>query len=72
MTPSEKAFLLSLKNDPVLFSEKVLGVELWSKQKEILYSVRDNPNTICVSCNAGGKSFRVVPHGIQDLFLLAP
>lgn len=57
MTPQEDAFLKALADDPVLFAEKVLGVQLWSKQKDILYSVRDNQNTICVSCNAGGKSF---------------
>lgn len=57
LTIQEKEFLLKCKADPVFFAEKVLGVHLWSKQKEILASVRDNPNTICVSCNAGGKSF---------------
>lgn len=57
MTPQEREFLLKCKQDPVFFCEKVLGITLWSKQKEILYSVRDNSNTICVSCNAGGKSY---------------
>lgn len=57
ISPSERDFLIKIKKDPVFFAEKVLGVHLWAKQKEILYSVRDNPNTICVSCNAGGKSF---------------
>lgn len=57
MTSDEKTFLLKCKEDPVFFCEKILGIELWSKQKEILYSMRDNPNTIAVSCNAGGKTF---------------
>jgi phage terminase large subunit len=57
MTPQEKEFLLKCKTDPVFFAERVLGVHLWQKQKDILYSVRDKENTICVSCNAGGKTF---------------
>lgn len=57
MTVEEREFLLKCKNDPVFFCEKILGIELWSKQKDILYSVRDNSNTITISCNAGGKSF---------------
>lgn len=57
MTASEREFLIKCKEDPVLFCQKILGIEPWAKQREILYSVRDNPNTICVSCNAGGKSF---------------
>lgn len=57
MTQQEREFLIRCKEDPVFFCEKVLGVIPWAKQREILYSVRDNPNTICVSCNAGGKSF---------------
>jgi predicted nucleic acid-binding Zn ribbon protein len=57
MTSQEREFLQKCKDDPVFFCEKVLGVFPWEKQKEILYSIRDNPNTITVSCNAGGKSF---------------
>lgn len=57
MSASAQVFLQRCKSDPVFFARKVLGVDPWSKQQEIMYSVRDNPNTICVSCNAGGKSF---------------
>lgn len=57
MTTDERAFLLKCKEDPVFFCEKILGVHLWSKQKDILYSIRDHSNTIAVSCNAGGKTF---------------
>lgn len=57
MTSDERVFLLKCKEDPVFFCEKILGVYPWQKQKEILYSIRDNPNTIVVSANACGKSF---------------
>lgn len=43
--------------DPVYFAQEVLGVKLWSKQRAILRSVRDNPRTAVKSCHASGKSF---------------
>jgi phage terminase large subunit len=53
----EKEFKKKCQEDPVFFSEKVLGVTLWAKQKEILLSIKEHPNTIVVSCNAAGKTF---------------
>ena len=43
-------------NDPVGFIEQGLGETLWSKQKEILLSVRDNKRTVVPACHAPGKS----------------
>ena len=53
----EQQFLEQCRKDPGFFCKKVLGVEPWSRQIEILESVRDNPNTIVVSANAQGKSW---------------
>lgn len=44
------------ENDPVGFVEQGLGETLWSKQKEILESIRDNKRTAVPSCHASGKS----------------
>lgn len=44
-------------DDPVLWAEEMLGVRLWSKQKEILYSIRDNHNTAVAAGHSVGKSF---------------
>ena len=44
------------KDDPVLWMEEVLGKTLWSKQKEIAYSVRDNQRTAVRSANNCGKT----------------
>lgn len=44
------------RNDPVLFCEDVLGDTLWEKQKEVLYSLRDNPFTTVRSGHGVGKS----------------
>ena len=42
-------------DDPVLWAEEVLGVHLWSKQREIAYSLRDNKRTAVRSSNGVGK-----------------
>lgn len=44
-------------HDPVLWAEDVLGVVLWSKQKEILYSLAENKRTAVKSCHSIGKTF---------------
>jgi len=43
-------------NDPVAFAKDVLGIELWSKQREMVQSVQDNKHTIVRSCHGSGKS----------------
>lgn len=45
------------KGDPVVWFHDKLGRHLWSKQVEILESVRDNPRTAVKSCHGPGKSF---------------
>jgi hypothetical protein len=44
------------ENDPVGFIEEGLGETLWSKQREILESIRDNKRTTVPACHAPGKS----------------
>lgn len=48
---------LKWRRDPVAWATERAGLELWSKQREILCSVRDNPNTAVKSCHSAGKSF---------------
>jgi hypothetical protein len=43
-------------NDPVGFVEQGLKETVWSKQREILESVRDNKRTAVPACHAPGKS----------------
>lgn len=45
------------KEDPTLWAREVLGIELWSKQREIGDSVVKNKKTIVKSCHSSGKSF---------------
>lgn len=47
---------LIYEDDPVGFIQDGLGETLWSKQKEIVLSVRDNKRTAVPACHAPGKS----------------
>lgn len=41
--------------DPAGWARDVLGVHMWSKQKEISHSVVDNKRTVVASCHGTGK-----------------
>jgi phage terminase large subunit len=45
-----------IRTDPVLFVDSVLGFHTWSKQAEILESVRDHQRTAVRSCHGTGKT----------------
>jgi hypothetical protein len=59
LLPSFEDFRRSViyRRDPVIWAQERLGIFLWSKQKEILYSIRDNRRTAVPSCYDIGKSF---------------
>jgi hypothetical protein len=48
---------LRWQHDPVAWATERAGLELWSKQREILESIRDNTNTAVHSCHSTGKSY---------------
>lgn len=58
-TDAEKAaaVIARIRTDPVWFATEILGESLWSKQRAILESVRDNPRTAARSCHGVGKTF---------------
>ena len=43
-------------DDPILFSKEILGVELWSKQREILRALWDGNDVDVQSCHSAGKT----------------
>lgn len=49
--------LVAAVKDPVAFSERLLGIDLWDTQKEILRSVAANPRTAVKACHASSKTF---------------
>lgn len=57
LTTNHISGLKKIQNDPAAFVEGWLGSSIYSKQKEILFSVRDNRRTSVRSCNSAGKSF---------------
>lgn len=46
----------AIQADPVTFCSNVLGFHPWSKQREIIESVRDHPRTAVRSCHGSGKT----------------
>lgn len=58
MTPTALADRVGtrIQSDPVTFCRNVLSYEPWSKQQEIIESVRDNQRTAVRSCHGSGKT----------------
>lgn len=45
------------KKRPDIWAYDILGITLWSKQREVANSVVSNHNTMVIACHASGKSF---------------
>ena len=54
--------------NPDFFFEKILGVKLWSKQREIARSVLENRETAVFSCHAAGKTWSASKIALWYLF----
>jgi len=55
--------------DPVRWTTEILKEHLWSKQKTVMESVRDNRRTAVPSCHGAGKSFlaaRIAAHWLMN------
>lgn len=58
MSPGDRRrFAERCRRDPVWYAKEILGVNLWSLQKEIIESIRDNVRTAVKACHAPGKTF---------------
>lgn len=57
----------AIRNDPVYFSDNVLGIDLWEKQREIIRSVFKNKRTAVASCHGAGKSCTAATVGLAWL-----
>ncbi|MDI6877582.1 MAG: hypothetical protein QMC96_12525 [Methanomicrobiales archaeon] len=66
------AVLRRAQADPVWWVREVLGHEPWSKQVEVLESVRDHHKTAVKSCHAGGKSFIAADAALWFLYTHRP
>jgi phage terminase large subunit len=55
--PKKARRVAEMVEDPVRFAKSLLGLDLWSKQQEILQSVAARPRTAVKACHASGKTF---------------
>lgn len=53
----EERAKIDYASDPVLWANDEAGVHLWSKQREVIESVRDHRRTAVHSCHNVGKTF---------------
>lgn len=73
LTQNQAELLLKrAQNDPVWWVKEVLRATPWSKQIEILESVRDNPRTSVRSCHGVGKSYIAGQVILQFLYCYVP
>lgn len=73
LTKEQKIALVKrAQKDPVWYIEETFGVKLWSKQREIMESVRDHPRTAVRSCHGIGKSFVAGNIILQFLYAYPP
>lgn len=59
------------KNDPVAWAREYLGIQQWSKQREIAESVRDCRRTVVIAAHGTGKTYEaaVVAAWWIDVFI---
>ncbi len=55
--PEKAKRLAAIVEDPIRFAESLLGLDLWSKQQEILQSIVAHARTAVKACHASGKTF---------------
>lgn len=56
---SLKKVIQKIRSDPFYFYEKILGDNLWEKQREIVQKIEDNKRVTIMSCNGAGKTYLI-------------
>lgn len=62
----------TIRNDPDYFFTKFLGVELWEKEREIVYSVKNHQKTTIRSNNSSGKTYTIARIALWFLSAFPP
>lgn len=60
------------QDDPELFFNDYLGVDLWEKEKEIVKSIWENRKTTIRSCHGSGKTFTVARSALAFMYSFPP
>jgi phage terminase large subunit len=64
LSSQQKRLGRSVVGDPVLFANRVLGVELWERQIEIVRSIQNCRRTAIKSCHGAGKTYALTIAGL--------
>lgn len=73
MTPTEIRDLVGIwQENPEVFFEDVLNAGLWSKEEEIIHSVRDHQKTTVRSNNSSGKTYTMARVALWFLMAYSP
>jgi len=67
LTQEQKDKLLMLRHNPDLFSERILGNKLWSKEREILQAIGKHNKVAIGSGHKIGKTFTLADVGVWYL-----
>jgi hypothetical protein len=57
LSAKQKAFVIKVLRDPVLFANHILGLRLWEREAEILRSIKTHRRTAVKACHGVGKTF---------------
>jgi hypothetical protein len=66
------SYEIAYRDDPVSWASDILGVSLWSMQRDILESVFTNRKIVVRSCNSAGKTFVAAVAVLAFLYLRYP
>ena len=62
-----RTLLDEYRENPVFFVEHALGHKTWSKQREILQSVREHKKTAVRACHGSSKTYTAAEIGVWFL-----
>jgi hypothetical protein len=57
LSSEQKLLIRKVVSDPVLFASHILGLDLWPREVEILWSIKTHRRTAVKACHGVGKTF---------------
>ena len=69
---TNKEFLKIVQADPLIFPEKILGLFLWEKQKDIIKAVWEHERVCVRACNSASKTHTLASIILSFLFSYPP
>ena len=72
ITKIAEDYIEKYHDDPVGWIEKVLDVQLWSKQRKVVESIFNNHRTTVRACHSSGKTFTAACAALAFIYLRPP